>query len=277
MFYNPVDGKPERVQIGARVLDLAQWLEVDAHYAEDLAHKRRLLERVPQQVLACLPAGFDGASETLRLIRAHLERYFPALAPAPGTGDSDLHPIAQAALLVQEDLCVMSREAGVWRLTAASVSFPNRWDLRTKLGCSLADIHGPVPHYASRIGKATDSLFDGLGCERPLWRLNWTIVDSPELHQPTPVELPDALRGDAADFAARLWFRRERQTLRKLPETGDILFTIRTYVHSLADTARRDPHFRAHLASNLQGFDQAMVDYKGWAGIREALGRWAGG
>lgn len=276
-FYNPLDGKPERVQIGARVLDLAQWIEVDARYAEDLAEKRRLLREQPAQVLATLPLGRAGAEEVLGLLSAHLCTYFPDLEPPRAVAEEALHPIAQAALLVQEDLCVMTLENGEWLLSAATVCFPNRWDLTSKIGRSLMGIHQPVPHYAAKIGAATDSLFHKLTIDRPLWRLNWTIVDSPVLHQPVPVPLPDALRLNSENLAENLWFRRERQTLRKLPDSGDILFTIRTYTDSLADMARRDPDFRHHLAGSMRGLDQAMVDYKGWAGIREALGRWAGG
>lgn len=276
MFYNPLDGKPERMQIGARVLDLAQWIEVDADYAADLAEKRRLLREAPTQVLACLPQGLAGSREVLALLESHLPRYFPALTPSVESADETLHPLAQAALKVQEDLCVMSPVNGEWVLTAAAVCFPNRWDLTGKIGRSLMGIHQPVPHYAEKIGAATDSLFHKLTVDRPLWRLNWTIVDSPILHQPVPVPLPDALRPDSENLAENLWFRRERQTLRKLPASGDILFTIRTYNDTLAEMARRDPEFRRHLAGSMRGLDQAMVDYKGWVGIRDALGRWAG-
>ena len=213
-------------------------------------------------------------AEVLALIDLHLRRNFPSLASVPHPEDETLHPVAQAALLVQEDLCVMSPVNGEWVLTAAAVCFPNRWDLTGKIGRSLMGIHQPVPHYAEKIGAATDSLFNKLSVDRPLWRLNWTIVDSPALHQPVPVPVPDALRLVNEHLADKLWFRRERQTLRKLPQSGDILFTIRTYVHSLAETLRRVPDFRAQLAASMTGLDAAMVDYKGWVGIREALGRW---
>ncbi len=275
MFYNPLDGKPERMQIGARVLDLAQWIEVDADYAADLAEKRRLLREAPTQVLACLPQGLAGSREVLALLESHLPRYFPALTPSVESAGETLHPIAKAALKVQEDLCVMSLAQGEWVLTAAAVCFPNRWDLTSKIGRSLMGIHQPVPHYAEKIGAATDSLFHKLSAERPLWRLNWSIVDTPALHQPVPVPVPDALRLVNEHLADNLWFRRERQTLRKLPQSGDILFTIRTYVHSLAETVRRVPDFRAQIAASMTGLDAAMVDYKGWVGIREALERWA--
>ena len=59
-------------------------------------------------------------------------------------------------------------------------------------------------------------------------RFNWTIHDRPDLFQPTggarrAHEVPPARYGES------LWLRVERQTLRRLPRAGDVLFTIRTY------------------------------------------------
>jgi hypothetical protein len=92
---------------------------------------------------------------------------------------------------------------------------------------------------------------------------------------PVPVPLPDALRINGEDLAENLWFRRERQTLRKLPQSGDILFTIRTYTDSLAAVARQDPDFRRNLSGTISEVDQAMVDYKGWACIKQQLLDWS--
>ena len=156
MKYIPVDGKPERLQIGARVLDLAQWLEVDAHYARDIAEKRALMGSAPAQVFAALPLGLAGSQEVQALVTAHLRDRFPALADSMFADDPKQHPLVQAALKVQEDLCLMSLVDGEWILSAASVCFPNRWDLTTKIGRSLSGIHEPVPHYEAKIGAATN-------------------------------------------------------------------------------------------------------------------------
>ena len=275
MKYIPVDGKPERLQIGARVLDVTKWLEVDAHYARDVAEKRALMGTVSGQVFAALPRGLKGSEEVLALVTAHLSDRLPALVASLPANDSSQHPLVRAALKVQEDLCVMSLVDGEWILSAASVCFPNRWDLTAKIGRSLSGIHEPVPDYEAKIGVATNNLFHKLTVERPIWRLNWTIMDSPVLHQPAPLPLPDALRITGGDLAENLWFRRERQTLRKLPQSGDILFTIRTYTDSLAAVARHDPDFRRNLASTIAEVDQAMVDYKGWANIKQQLLDWS--
>jgi hypothetical protein len=54
----------------------------------------------------------------------------------------------------------MSQVGNDWILSAASLCFPSRWDVREKIGKNLLGIHGPVPHYAETIGSATQNIFD---------------------------------------------------------------------------------------------------------------------
>ena len=227
-MYNPVDGKPDRMHIGARVLDLNNWIEIDAFYNEDIELKKKLLAERHDRVFVSVPEGDDGSREVLAEFLKYLPSRFPERWPSPISIDSNLHPLEAASLLVQEDLCLMTQQGQDWVLTAGSICFPSRWDPRDKIGKSLLGIHDPVPHYVEKIGVATQSLFDKMTVDRPMWRVNWTIMDTPDLHQPVPVRRADSITVTKDNLPDHLYFRRERQTLRKFPKTGDILFTIRT-------------------------------------------------
>jgi hypothetical protein len=72
-----------------------------------------------------------------------------------------------------------------WRLRAACVCFPSRWDLAAKIGTTLDDIHSPVPLYDQALARPTNAFFNRLTPEKSFWRLNWTLLDSPVLHQRT--------------------------------------------------------------------------------------------
>ena len=271
--YLPLDGKPFTVGMGLRALDVAQWIEIDDSYATEIEQKQILYREHPNQIFATMPEGLAGSIETLELVSEHIEKINPKLQTEPV--DPDLHPLHSASLLVQEDLCVMSRMDGQWKLTAASVCFPSRWDLTEKIGASLREIHAPVPHYEERIGQATDTMFDKFEVERPVWRINWTILDNPELFQPQSIhrELdPDLLLDE---FAQKIFFRIERQTLRVLPKSGDVLFTIRTYVDSLSSIASGYPQFQEHLAQTLEAASAQTRDYKGWPPIWDKLMAWS--
>ena len=161
----------------------------------------------------------------------------------------ELHPLDRAGRLVQEDLCLLGPDRAGWVLEAASLCFPSRWRLADKLGRSQQEVHGPVEGYRATLATRVDRLFDRLG-ERPVWRRNWFVHPDPTLFQP---ERPAG--GDPVVPAERcrdeLYVRSERQTLRRLPDSGWVLFTIRTQQESLgallADAGRLD-RFEGYLA-----------------------------
>ena len=252
--------------MGLRPLDLAQWLEVDEHRDEELALKSDLLANTPEVVVATRREGEEASTELYHEVLAWLDAYAPSLVEPVPRGDE--HPIVAAARLVQEDLCVMVRDE-VWRLQAACVCFPSRWSLATKIGRSLDEIHAPIPGYDQVLAGPTNGVFDRLRPDRGFWRLNWTVIDSPALHQPdAPRELPP-------DDIDQWFFRVERQTIRRLPLTQAVVFTIHNYVSPVA-ALRQQPEFLEHLLLGIEGAPPAMQEYKGWLGVaqrlREAIG-----
>ena len=275
MTYMPVDGKPDRVHVGARALNLDDWIEINQDYEAYVAYKLELLSTKHDEVFVSLPMGDHGSREVLALIREHLPRIFPQRWPTGVPVDESRHPLEAASLLVQEDLSLMTQVGTDWILSAASLCFPSRWDVRDKIGKNLLGIHAPVPHYEEKIGTATQNIFDKLSVERPIWRVNWTVMDSGELHQPTAPRGPDALQISSENIEQALHFRRERQTLRKLPESGDILFTIRTYTDPFATVVEQFPEFRRNIGTTIAGASPQTGEYKGWVKILNDLQAWS--
>lgn len=263
MFDRVITGRPFRLILGVRQLDPAQWIQVDDDRRADLALKRRLLAERHRDVVAMLPAGVAASAELLDVLVAHLAEHHPALDAHP---DPSCTPIDAAGRLVQEDLCVLVPEGG-WRLVAASVCFPSRWRLADKLGCTVAEIHEPVPGYEA-IAAATDAFFDRLAVDRPMWRTNWTILASPELYQDGTLE--PAMPESVADLTMRV----ERQTLRRLPATGAAVFTIRTHRRTLAELVASRPALAGDLAATLRNVPPATIRYKGWGLLMDPLLEW---
>lgn len=259
--YVPIDPKGWRLAMGLRPLEPASWLQIDEHREDELAQKAVLLERDYGVVVATSPEGDRASLELLDEVERFLRNYHPELWRAT---DEDEHPVVRASRLVQEDLCVLVRE-DAWRLRAACVCFPSRWVLATKLGTTLDAIHSPVPGYEDALARPTNAFFDRLTPEKSFWRLNWTLLDSPELHQPRAART--APSGELADW----YFRVERQTLRQLPTTRAIIFTIRTYVTCAATLAESDPNFVTALLRSLDTAPPAIQAYKGWTGLADRL------
>lgn len=66
-----------------------------------------------------------------------------------------------------------------------------------------------------------------------------------------------------------LYFRSERQSLRRLPRSKALLFTIRTYFEPITRIAQ-EPHVPGRLAEAIDNWDEAASLYKGkhhWDGI----------
>ncbi|MGB8180514.1 MAG: DUF3445 domain-containing protein [Acidimicrobiales bacterium] len=247
--------------MGLRPLAGADWLEIDENFDEERALKTRLLEENYDVVVATNPQGDDASRELLDEIRTNLRAHHPGVDTS---FDESEHPIVAASRLVQEDLCVLVRD-DAWRLRAACVCFPSRWDLASKIGTTLDDIHRPVPGYEDGLSRPTNAFFERLGPDRAFWRLNWTLLDSPRLFQPASARV--APEGDLGEW----YFRVERQTLRSLPRTKAVVFTIRTYVTPAALLGQRDATFRETLIQAIETAPASLQEYKGWTGVAERL------
>ncbi|MDE3064368.1 MAG: DUF3445 domain-containing protein [Acidobacteriota bacterium] len=256
-----LDDRGWRLAMGLRPLDEADWLEVDDRREGELAMKERLLAERRDAVVATRPAGDAPSAELLDLVRAWLRAHHPGLETSVDAGE---HPIVAASRLVQEDLCVLVR-SDTWRLEAASVCFPSRWLLADKIGATLDQIHSPVPGYDEQLGRPTTSVFERLRPDRAYWRLNWTLLDRPDLHQPETAR--DAVEGPVSDWS----FRVERQTIRALESTGAVVFTIRTHVRPLAEMLARRDGFAGNLLRALDQAPEPMRDYKGWRDVAQRL------
>ena len=142
------------------------------------------------------------------------------------------------------------------------------------MGHLLSVIHGPVPAYETQLSSTMDRFFARLKVERPVWRINWSLMDDPALFQPRGhgrrERNPDITIHNAGD---RLWLRMERQTLRRLPRTGDILFTIRIYVRPLRELALH-PDRASTLAAAIRALSPEMYRYKSLPPFVDAVLAW---
>lgn len=281
--YLPFADGQWRMSMGLKSLNLQEWIEIDEHFAKELALKDKLLKNQYSDVFACLPESRLSQKEVLDLLLNHLVEHFPQHYRQQGTTIGTIctgqvwditHfeavPLDLAGRLVQEDLLLMQPSPEGYILTAASLCFPSRWRLREKLGHPLAQIHASVPGYHDKLERPVDGFFDRLKVNHPAWRLNWSIVDSPELFLAQEKGQDVDTTINAENAGEKLWIRVERQTLRRLEVSGDILFTIRTYVHPLQmlEGNRAIAH---NLAEAVKQIPLGMQIYKNLLPIREAL------
>ena len=204
-------------RMGLEPLPLEDWLKPQPGDAALLTQRTMLVAAHERDVIAELPAGAAAVEELARMLGA---RGFNL-----GAGDR-LPAIARA---VAEDLCILTRDGSDYLLTAGILCFPNRWKLREKMGGTVMGVHDPVPDYAAHLADGVDRYLDRLKPLRAYMRRNWGRSTSNALFVPdsTPPVNPRRDR----DF----FLRREDQSFLKLPETGAVIFSIRTTVIPWAD------------------------------------------
>ena len=161
----------------------------------------------------------------------------------------------------------------VYKLVAASVCFPTGWTLADKMGGSIASIHAPIPNYDTQLESTMDRFFDRIKVDRPVVRLNWNLMTDPSLYQPRAHIRKQSIPVTPDNAGDHLWLRVERQTLRRLPQTQDILFTIRILVRPLRDVAT-DHEEATRLVAALQGVPPEVRAYKGLPRVIDAAVAW---
>ena len=279
--HTPYDGTSKLFTIGLKPLDPSRWIEVDEHREAYLSEKRRLYAELPDKVFLAETDTLGAQQEVLDLVVDHLARHHPDIAAGVSAKGADGAPLKAASLLVQEDLVLMRRGEDGWRLAAASLCFPSSWSLAEKFRKPLQDIHTPVPGFGrgTRTADIITRIFDNLQVAQPVERMNWSLQSGAELYMPlsnaSRIERAERKpsRFPEADVAAGTFIRVERQTLRKLPRSGDILFTIRIHLDAMRLLERHPERaaLTASFAAQLAALDDAQLDYKGLSADRDRL------
>lgn len=283
--------------MGLRSMSWDEWIELDNQYLHFHALKAsRIRDRGPKCCLtAPEPRVQDGALELLQELADYLPQRYPSLFVKTDTGlrnvatnemfeigpdsascsvnDLPEPPMQLSARLVQDDLAIMyERPDGNYALLAAAIHLAGFWRLEDKFGLSLSEIHtsGDVPGFKSKLEKGMLNFFRRVRPEAPVLRNNYFIqVDDHLAWSPSIGSEDSTTEGEVGWFTAEKdkvisqhWFRSERQSLRRLPRSGAVVFTIRTYFHPVTEIAE-EVGVPGRLASAVRSWGEDVSRYKG--------------
>ena len=191
-------------------------------------------------------------------------------------------PMQMASRMVQDDLAIMfEKPDGQYYLLAGSILLPGFWRLEDKFGMPLSEIHssGNVPGFKSKLEKGMMNFFRRIQPNAPVLRNNYFMQVDDELawsHSIGP-EDSDGVTAKEGWFTAEKnkaiehhWFRSERQSLRRLPRSGGVVFTIRTYFHPVVEVAQ-EPGVPGRLASAVRSWGDDVAKYKGRERYQDVL------
>lgn len=292
--YQPYVAGAFRWRLALRPLDLSDWIQIGDDYDHEMDHKARILGSHYSTVVRTLPGTELEGAEVLTSLVDHLVERFPTWFERdactvtnrhrdetfPITPDADgvwsEHPLSIAGRLIQEDLAILVPRDGRLVFGGGSVCFPNRWDLASKLGASMAEVHEPVSQLNHQLGGPIDDFFARLSVDKPFWRLGWGVLDTDDPFQPvdgSAAESPTLPAVGDPSTGDRLFLRVERETLRRFPRTDTVLFTIRTYIRPLSHLAER-PDDARRLADALAHLPDDVADYKRVLELSDAARHW---
>tara|TARA_B100000579_G_scaffold437396_1_gene466560 strand:+ start:1910 stop:2806 length:897 start_codon:yes stop_codon:yes gene_type:complete len=255
------DPQPFKWRMGVKPLDNDKWLLVDRHRDAELEEIGRLIDAQRDEIIYSEPSALAGCEELSGEVLRHL-RQRPDLETLTINQDRHQAPIEAIRRVVQEDLCLLERRPEGWTMTACAVAIPTQWDVPSKYGKTLDVIHEPVPRYDSDLAQPMRTFFDRLRPETPVWRANRTLTDDPSLRL-MPQRRHEPMSDDisVANVADRVWLRVEYQTLRRLPQSGVIVFTIRILRQKISSVADY-PEALGELVRSLTDMPEDVRAYK---------------
>ena len=190
--------------------------------------------------------------------------------------------MATCARLIQDDLAIMfEKEDGQYYLLAGAIVLAGFWRLGDKFGMPLSEIHtsGNVPGFKTKLEKGMMNFFRRIQPNAPVLRNNYFLQVDDELAWSSSIGPEDGSKETQATGWATAeknkavqhhHFRSERQSLRRLPRSGGVVFTIRTYFEPITKIAQ-EPGVPGRLASAVRSWGADVSRYKGRERYGEVL------
>ncbi|KAI2016439.1 mannosyltransferase [Ophidiomyces ophidiicola] len=273
------------ITMGLRSMKWDEWIELDNHYPKYHADKARRIKEREDKCIMVAPEAMDGVVELLEELRSYLPLRYPSLFRRTAIGIDNLltgesfnttqrpfaeNPMTTCARLVQDDLALMFERAdGEYYLLAGAILLAGFWRLTDKFGMRLSDIHtsGAAPGFASKLEKGMKSFFRRIQPGDAVLRNNYFIQVDDSLAWSHSIGAEDAAAvswntAQKATAVRHHYFRSERQSLRRLPRSGAVVFTIRTYFEPVTEIAR-EPYVPGRLASAVRSWGDDVSRYKG--------------
>ncbi|KAL3468039.1 Alg9-like mannosyltransferase family-domain-containing protein [Aspergillus heterothallicus] len=281
------------ITMGLRNMKFDEWIELDNHYLQYHADKSKRIKERGDKCCATAPEAWDAAIELLEELTSYLPERYPAMFRKTSTGLTNIitnetfditqrplpeDPMQICARLVQDDLAIMiEKPDGEYYLLAGAVLLAGFWRLSDKYGMRLSDIHysGDVPGYKEKLEKGMMNFFRRLKPEDAVVRNNYFIQVDDNLawsHSIGSEDSPSVSWNTAEKNKAieHHFFRSERQSLRRLPKSGGVVFTIRTYFEPITDVVKED-YVPGRLASAIRSWGEDVSRYKGKEKYGEVL------
>jgi hypothetical protein len=235
---------------------------------------------LPKRFPSMFSLDFDSdQSDGRQLINVTTGESIPVAAPE--SGRSALKSLGEH---VDSDFIIMlpssQAEDGspIYHLQGFVNPCPAGFNLYERLGLPLSGVHGPVPGYKDKLERSMDRTFARLELGKLIRRRNWSIATNDHLFNlggthifRSKRDLEREARGEPMSEQLRMEIevhqaevriedcrlRSERQSLFRLPKTGAVIFSFKTYLYTLEEIKASGQ--AEALADAIEGLGQGNV------------------
>ncbi|KAF2763576.1 hypothetical protein EJ05DRAFT_433604 [Pseudovirgaria hyperparasitica] len=253
------------------------WIELEHEYASKISQRQKLVAEHGKNVLDYLPGSELACKELMEMVLQFLCARYPhyfSLDVLNMTFHNDIlrtkadlrseHPLHVLLNHVPEDFAITLRdpETGHYYFRAGVICSSLGWNVASKIGLRLDEIHQPIPDYKEKMQFSMDRYFARKPTDRPIQRGSWGLeVDTP-LYMPPgdPHEIYRDIQ-DPTITLSRCHLRVDWQTLRRLPLSAGIVFNFKALFTPI-EALRDEPRVPLLLLKVLEEGKESLMKYK---------------
>ncbi|TFK25077.1 hypothetical protein FA15DRAFT_379502 [Coprinopsis marcescibilis] len=270
------------------------WIELESTYIQRVAQRKELHSKYGHTILNYLPGSELACRELMFTVIDFLQKRYPfqfSFQPRSGLFENkilgiiedvnNVEPLFFLLNHVPEDFMIVQKDSSTnkYHLRAGVSCSAIGWNMKDKMGKPLHEVHQPVPLYEQSLRHSMDRYFDKLSCDKPIQRGSWTF----EAGQPLFLQVEDPGYAAHKQYNPELriedvHLRVDWQTLRRLPESGAIVFNFKALFTPVTEF-RKEPYIPQLVARVLRDSQTSIKDYKSWQHLEHkllpALDQWA--
>lgn len=253
------------------------WLEIENTYTSRIKERQDLFKEHGKCVLDYLPGSELACKELMEMCLqfycARFPTYFSLSADKKlfhnailhtETDLTSTHPLHVLLDNVPEDFAIVLRNEGdgMYYFRAGVICSSLGWNVGTKIGMQLKEIHKPIPDYKEKMSFSMDRYFSKMPTNSPIQRGSWGLEVGTPLYMPPghPHEkLRESQKEDLTIEECHL--RVDWQTLRRLPLSAAIVFNFKA-VFTPVQEFRDEPCIPSLLLKILKEGKKNLMEYK---------------
>ncbi|OJJ03275.1 hypothetical protein ASPVEDRAFT_133496 [Aspergillus versicolor CBS 583.65] len=253
------------------------WIELENTYRKRIAQRKELFAKHGKSVLGSLPGSELACKELMEMVLqflcARYPQYFSLIDKRIfknkilGT-EQDVRSKPPLEIImdnVPEDFGIMLRDdqTGNYFLRAGVICSALGWNVGSKIGLQLHQIHDPIPDYKEKMKFSMDRFFTKMPVDKPIQRGSWGLEIGEPLYMP-PGDPHEKLRTfqnpnlSLEDCHLRV----DWQTLRRIPLSGAIIFNFKALFTQVTEF-RDEPCVPALVAKIMKEGKENLLRYKG--------------